>query len=234
MHIALPEPLDRIIPALLDDLRATLGDELVGVYHYGSAVSGGFDPERSDLDLVIVTERDVDVIGLEPFAGLVERLAAREPEWAGRLDLVFVGRATLADLPGPGRLLEVSHAKPLHFEDAADWSETWFLAGDAERPLIGPRAADIFPRITVDEFLRDVVSGFPDFVEAVRDDWPHDSVAYRVVTVCRVLRSLEFRRHLHEAGRRRLGGHALPGLGMADSSSRGGWGQRRSPALQRS
>ena len=29
-----------------------------------------------------------------------------------------------------------------------------------------------FRAITVNEFLRDVVAGFPDFVSAVRDDWP--------------------------------------------------------------
>ena len=147
MQIALPEPLDRIIPALLDDLRDALGDDLVGVYHYGSAVSGGFQPELSDLDLVIVTER-MSTRSLSSLRGLIERLAAREPDWAGRLDLVFVGRGTLADPRSGGPLLEVSHEKPLHFENAADWIETWFLARDADRPLVGPPAADVFPAIT--------------------------------------------------------------------------------------
>jgi aminoglycoside adenylyltransferase-like protein/nucleotidyltransferase-like protein len=188
---ALPEPLDRIIPPLLDDLRTTLGDELAGVYQLGSAVSGGFDPGLSDLDLVIVTQRDVEAIAFERFAGVVERLVAREPDWAGRLDLAFVGRGALADLGSGGALLEISHEKPLHHENAAEWTETWFLARDADRPLVGPPAADVFPAISVDEFLRDVVAGFPNFVTAVRHDWPHGSVAYRVLTVCRVLRSLD-------------------------------------------
>ena len=191
VRTTLLEPLDRIIPPLLDDLRATLGDELVGVYQLGSAVSGGFEPELSDLDLVIVTRRDVEAIAFERFAGVVDRLVAREPEWAGRLDLAFVGRGTLADLGSGGALLEISHDKPLHRENAADWTETWFLARDADRALAGPPAADVFPPITGEEFLRDVVAGFPNFVTAVRDDWPHGSVAYRVLTVCRVLRSLD-------------------------------------------
>lgn len=191
MRTALPSPLDRIIPPLLNDLRATLGEELVGVYQLGSAVSGGFEPELSDLDLVIVTRQDIEAIAVERFAGIVDRLVAREPDWAGRLDLAFVGRGTLADLRSGGSLLEISHEKPLHIEPAADWTETWFLALDADRPLFGPPAAEVFPTITVDEFLRDVVAGFPGFVEAVRDDWKHGSVAYRVLTVCRVLRSLD-------------------------------------------
>jgi predicted nucleotidyltransferase len=101
---ALPPPLDRIIPALIDDLRATFGDELLGVYHYGSAVSGGFDAQLSDLDLVIVTEPDVDTIDFHRIAGVVDRLARREPDWADRLDLAFVGRATLRDVRSGGRL----------------------------------------------------------------------------------------------------------------------------------
>jgi hypothetical protein len=190
-----PPPLDRIAPALADDLAASLGSDLVGAYLYGSAVSGGFDPALSDLDVVVVTERSVDEIGFEVFAGIVDRLAAREPEWADRLDVTFVGRETLWTFRrGGGPFVEISHEQPLQVHRRAeDWLETWFLARDADRPIVGPPPASVFPPIDIDEFLQVLVDDVERYAAAIRDDWSHEKVAYRVLTLCRLLRSLESR-----------------------------------------
>lgn len=40
-------------------IRAVLGTNLVGVYLYGSLLSGDFDPDTSDLELLAVTEQTV-------------------------------------------------------------------------------------------------------------------------------------------------------------------------------
>lgn len=190
-----PPPLDRIVPALVDDLGASLGPDLVGAYLYGSAVSGGFDPALSDLDIVVVTERSVDVIGFDVFAGIIDRLAAREPDWANRLDVVFVGRETLRTFRhGGGPFAETSHELPLRLiPRAEDWLETWFLARDADRPVVGPPAASVFPPIGIDEFLQVLVDDVERYAAAIRDDWSDGKVAYRVLTLCRLLRSLESR-----------------------------------------
>lgn len=187
-----PPPLDRILPRLLDDLRSSLGGDLVGVYLLGSAVSGGFDPALSDLDVVVVTERAVDEIDFRVFSGIVERLQAREPDWADRLDVAFVGRGTVADFrTGGGPFIEISHEEPLALQRRADeWLETWYLARAADRALVGPPPATLIPPISTAEFLAVVVAGLDGFI-AIRDDWSDGKVAYRVITLCRILRSLE-------------------------------------------
>ena len=190
-----PPPLDRILPAFIEDLRASIGDDLVGVYHFGSAVSGGFDPALSDIDLLIVTARPVDAIRFEIFAGLIERLQAREPEWAGRLDVNFVGRATLADFRQPGGpFVEISHEERLALHRRSeDWLETWFLARDANRALLGPPPWEVIPPIEFDEFLEVMVVDVHNYVARVRYDWSDGKIAYRVMTLCRLLRSIETR-----------------------------------------
>jgi hypothetical protein len=190
-----PPPLDRILPALVDDLEATLGPDLVGGYLYGSAVSGGFDPALSDLDLVVVTERSVEEVGFDRFAGVIDRLGAREPEWAGRLDVTFIGTEALRTFRDGGRpFIEISHEDPLRlYRRAEDWLETWFLARDADRPIVGPRSADVFPPIDIEEFLHVLVDDVERYAAAIRDDWTDGKVAYRVLTLCRLLRSLESR-----------------------------------------
>ena len=163
---SVPEPLDRILPPLLADLRASLGNDLVGAYLYGSAISGGFDPALSDLDLVVVTAQPTDELAFAVFDGVVQRLMAREPDWADRLDIVFVGRSTLAGFRAGGRFLDISHDEPLRvIEDAADWLETWYLARDADTALVGPSARSIIPEIELDEFLGAVRGNIADRVE---------------------------------------------------------------------
>jgi hypothetical protein len=187
-----PQALDRILPRLLDDLRVTFGPDLVGVYQYGSAVHGGFDPMLSDLDLVIVTEPPVESYDFDVLAGIVGRLKAREPDWADRLDLAFIGRMRLANFRAGGPLVSISHEESLHVvHDASDWLVTWFLVRDADRPLVGPSATSLVPPIEIREFLLCVALDVDHFVAAVRADQGSGSVAYRLLTLCRVLRSLE-------------------------------------------
>ena len=186
------EPLDRILPQLLEDLRARLGPELVGVYLYGSVISGGFDPETSDLDLLVVTARSTDEVDFDVLDGIVKRLAAREPDWADRLDIAFVGRGTLATFRSGGPLVEISHDEPLRrIPNADDWLETWFLARDADTALIGPSPTSLIPPIDIGEFLAGAALDVDRLVEKARVDPRDRSVAYRLLTLCRLLRSLE-------------------------------------------
>ncbi|HJW22003.1 MAG TPA: nucleotidyltransferase domain-containing protein [Candidatus Limnocylindrales bacterium] len=137
-----------LLPAFLDDLRQTLGADLVGAYLYGSAVAGGFEPAFSDLDLVVVTARSVDDLDFGVLAGLVDRLAVREPGWAERLDIAFVGRPTLASFRQGGALVSISHDLPLQrYDDADTWLQTWYLARAAATPLVGPPVGEVIPPI---------------------------------------------------------------------------------------
>jgi hypothetical protein len=188
----LPAPLDRIVPTFVADLHATFGRELVGAYIYGSVVSGGFDPAISDLDLVVVTEQSTDDIDFDVFDGIVTRLAAREPDWADRLDITFVGRETLATFRSGGPLVEISHDVPLRrIASADDWLETWFLAREADTPLVGPPPGTLIPPIDIGEFLQGVALDVDRLVDKAREDPRDGSVAYRLLTLGRALRSLE-------------------------------------------
>jgi hypothetical protein len=179
------------LPPLLADLRASLGRDLVGAYLYGSAISGGFDPALSDLDLAVVTGRPTDGIAFDVFDGVVRRLQAREPDWADRLDIVFVGGDTLAGFRAGGRFLDISHDEPLRvIEDAADWLETWFLVRDADTALVGPSARSIIPEIKLDEFLGAVRKNVPSRVDMGLTNERPGAVAYVVLSLCRTLRSL--------------------------------------------
>ncbi|MFJ2832647.1 hypothetical protein ACIPC1_34710 [Streptomyces sp. NPDC087263] len=51
---ALPTEVRRVLPDLVREVRDAVGDRLVGVYLYGSAVGEGFDGgEETDADVLL-------------------------------------------------------------------------------------------------------------------------------------------------------------------------------------
>lgn len=50
--------MDNLLDRFVSMARDTLGENAVGVYLHGSAVMGCFNPEKSDLDLLIVVDRE--------------------------------------------------------------------------------------------------------------------------------------------------------------------------------
>jgi hypothetical protein len=188
----IPEPIASILPPLVDDLRATLGDDLVAVYLYGSAVTGGFEPGASDLDLVIVTERDAADLDLEVLEGIHQRLVEREPDWGDRLDLAYVGRRTLATFRDGGSLASISHDEPLQrYDEADDWLQTWYLVREADTPIVGPPAPELIAPIGRAEFVRAVARHVDRLVERAATDLRPGPQSYTIVTLCRVLIALE-------------------------------------------
>ncbi len=84
----LPGPLLGRLSELLDGLLRALSDGLCAVVAYGSAVRGGFDADRSDVDLVVVL-RDTSLERLEAvsnalvlarYGGRIETMILKEGE----------------------------------------------------------------------------------------------------------------------------------------------------------
>ena len=49
--------LDSLIEGFVERSKSILRDDLVGIYLHGSAVMGCFNPEKSDVDLIVVVDR---------------------------------------------------------------------------------------------------------------------------------------------------------------------------------
>ena len=75
---AYPAAVAPLIEALLDGVREALGENFVGCYLCGSLALGGFDPEASDVDVLVVTGRpvsDAEFAALEGCTSACQRRA---------------------------------------------------------------------------------------------------------------------------------------------------------------
>lgn len=191
----LPDDPDaqEVAAAVTTGLVEELGPRLLGLYVHGSFVAGDFLPERSDLDLLAVLDRDPDdaLIGaLQPVLAAVEH---DHPYWAGRVEVEHVSTAALAcgasgaDL-GMHSIARVSPEEALHLLPATSHRLlTWASVRDSGLVLSGPPATDLLPPIDpalLRSALLDHVRDRPTWVRAMHDA---GGQAYAVLTMCRAL-----------------------------------------------
>ena len=184
--------LEPLLEALVSGIRAVLGGDLVGVYLYGSAVSGGFDPGVSDVDLVVVTSPEVEEID---FAGLDRMQLAvidRSPEWRDRIEIIYIGRTTLWSFrTNIGSLAVVSPGEPFHVVgDVADWYQNWYLVRETGVTLHGVAATDVIPPITRAEYVTAIQRYARWMGDRNYADLGPGSLAYAVLSLCRALRTV--------------------------------------------
>ena len=94
----LPADVARLLARLREELMARGG--LAGIYLYGSLTTGDFSPARSDIDVVVMLERDLD----QPSIGelrLLHASLAHSADPAGRLHCLYVTARTAAEPDRP-------------------------------------------------------------------------------------------------------------------------------------
>ena len=107
-----PDTVRAQIDALLDALQEILGENLVGVYLHGSLAMGSFNPERSDIDLLVVTKQGMTVEIKRRIAELL-------------LDHSLVSTPKEISFLIEPDLRSYQHPMPFDFHYSEDWRERY-------------------------------------------------------------------------------------------------------------
>jgi predicted nucleotidyltransferase len=191
-------PAADFVAALASEIGGVLGDDLAGLYLYGSSVSGGFDPGVSDIDLVAVTSPEIEALDLDGLEQMHHAFVGRYPEWSDHLEIVYVGRATLGSFrTSPGRLAVISPGEPFHVrnERVAEWLQNWYLLRETGICLFGADIAAIVPPITWSEFLAATVRYADEVRNRSRLRAGGGDLAYTILTMCRALHTVRTQTH---------------------------------------
>jgi hypothetical protein len=189
-----PGPSPPVVDDIVASLRGDLADELVGIYLYGSVVVGGFEDDVSDVDLIAVTTVDASELDVAKLGRMHDDLVRRHPDWEDRIEIVYVGAATLRSFREGGPVAVISPGQPLHLVDGADrWLQNWYLARLTATALVGPPREVIFPRISLDDFVAAIARYVAEVKDRSLDSMRPGSRAYTVLTMCRALRTVSTR-----------------------------------------
>lgn len=185
--------VEAVLEVLKGGISNVLGERLIGIYLYGSLVSGDFLDGVSDIDLLAVTHgniSDSDLAGLE---AMHQQLVVDHPAWENRVEVAYVpadALRTFRERTSPIGI--VSPGEPLHrIEAGRDWLMNWYLVRQSDHALLGPSSRELIPPVSREEFLtasREQAAWLIARPERLRD---HAGQSYIVLTLCRALYTRE-------------------------------------------
>jgi predicted nucleotidyltransferase len=185
------------VTTLLHDLTThlptILGKNLVGIYLYGSLTQRAFNPQRSDVDCIVVTERDLSDAQFRKLDAWLSR-AAKLNAWVTRLQMSFLIKNEVLTMDSKACLYQFGVLK----RSSSDGNPIiWKNVLKSGVTLYGPRPEAFVPEITQEilfqalerevGYLREEISEKPE------SEW-RDVPMYRtyaVLTLCRILYSFK-------------------------------------------
>jgi predicted nucleotidyltransferase len=201
MH-ALPAEVSPLLDLLVPAIKATLGEQIVSILLWGSAVLGDYRPGRSDVDLIVGLDRDPDATTVAALKPVHERIEAALPEWRNRIEVAYVGIASLQQFrTREHAIVRLSPGEPLNLRTAdGAWRIDWFQARRNGVALFGAAPGAIMPDIGVDELRQEAARQ----VRALGAELPIDAstgcLAYVALRACRALHVIECGRQASKAG----------------------------------
>lgn len=179
-----------VVHSIQTQLPAVLGEQLIGMYVYGSLVWGDFDLDISDIDLAVVLRHDIDDALFAQLDTFHQQIAATYPVWVDRIELAYISQAALQSFRTQrSPIAVISPGEPFNIKDAGlDWLINWYTIRGQSEVLYGPAPSTVIPEITAQEFrdgVRLQVAEWGDWVVHTRDSRPYQ--AYAMLTMCRAL-----------------------------------------------
>ncbi len=200
-----PDGLRDVLARLMAGAWERLGADYVGAYLQGSLATGGFD-EASDVDFLIVVEREVCADAVKRLQDFHRALYEHPSHWARHLEGSYVPRAALADLPPPRReLLYLDHGSTTFERSDHDHhlAVLWTLR---ERGVVldGPDPKTLIPPIPPEALREEVRTTMVSWGEQILSDPAEMSSlwyqAFAVLSYCRMAETLRTG-EVHSKGR---------------------------------
>jgi hypothetical protein len=153
--VATPYPqINAVLQELLSGVRAILGRHFVGMYLEGSLGIGDFDPDKSDLDFVVVTDGELSVEAFRDLKMMHERIATGASKWAKELEGSYIPQRALRHdrRPAAHPYSDRGSALAMVYQESGYWAihrhmlreHGVVLAGPPPRALIEPvRPSDL-------------------------------------------------------------------------------------------
>jgi predicted nucleotidyltransferase len=181
--------LEALLERLAGEIRRNTNDSLVGMYVYGSLVTGDFDKDRSDIDLLAVVDRDIDGATFARLDRMHARFVEEYPAWEDRIEVAYVPAPALSDFrTETSQIAVISPGEPFHLKAAGkDWLLNWYVVREVGVTLYGPPPETQIPDISQAEFVEAVRAQAGAWKEWVYRMRTPGAQSYAVLTLCRAL-----------------------------------------------
>lgn len=188
------------LQGLLAQIQAILGDVFTGMYLYGSLAQGDFDYNTSDIDFIVITERDVSDEQFALLSKMHAGFCASGSFWAEKFEAAYIQKDAL-NLPSshPARYPQLEKGGDLAREPLeTGWPFQRYVLRNRGIVVAGPDPATLLAPVPARELLDAAIAITLMWQRARRTDpswleWVRQLPAHRfvLVTLCRSLYTLE-------------------------------------------
>ena len=181
-----------LLDELLSEIQTVLGPKLLGLYLYGSLVSGDFDHDVSDIDMLAVMTSDLTETEAAALKHMHEEFVRRNPNWEHRIEVQYFSTEGLKTFrTQSSKMGNISPGEPFHIIDAGiEWLLNWYFVREFDVVLFGPSSHQFIASISKDEYLQavqDHTRQWTDYVKTTHTSWHGQS--YAILTLCRAFYS---------------------------------------------
>jgi predicted nucleotidyltransferase len=186
--------INELLHGLLQDIRKALGDKLVGLYLYGSLVTGDFDMDVSDIDLMAVTSSGINEDEFDRLDRLHQDFVNQHEEWDNHLEIAYVSVDALRTYKWrTSNIAVISPGEPFHLKEAGkDWLINWYVVRERGVALFGPSPEIIIEPIAKEEFIRAVAHQAREWRDWIERARTLPGLAYGILTMCRALYAYKY------------------------------------------
>lgn len=188
-HEAVP-----LLEMLVGQLGSAFGPRLLGVYLFGSLVTGDFHEGVSDIDVVVAHAGPLGDDDLGTLAAVHDRVTQRFPSFENRLDVNYFEEAALRRYDARYAQGRISPGEPFHRTTVgSDWILNRWQLREHGIALVGPPPAglvDPIDGLRLRSALRAVADEWWSWIEQ-ETKWPRPLQSYAVLTTCRILHASE-------------------------------------------
>ena len=187
-----PKEAVSLLDQMTSHLPVILGRNLVGIYLYGSLTNSSFNPQRSDIDCIVVTHRTVNENQFRRIRVWFAEMA-KTNSWTTRLQISFLVRNQLLVCSNPSKLTSCLYQLGKLQRCGSDGNPIiWLDHLRVGRTLLGPAATTFLPTITeelLNAALQREIGYLRDELSNPHSEWRDVPMyrAYATLTICRIL-----------------------------------------------
>ncbi len=190
--------INKTLDLLLTSVSQVLGNQLVGMYLYGSLSSGEFDPESSDIDFLVVTTSTLSDKTIAELEAMHHRLWKSGSKWTARLEGSYIPKREIRrHNPRSGPCPTVNEGRFYLDRRGSDWIIQRYIIREQGVVLAGPDPKTLIDPVSPEDIRRAVKGVLNEWWFPMLEDptWlrEHGSEyhAYAILTMCRALYTLE-------------------------------------------
>lgn len=190
--------VNEILSLLLSNITKILGNELVGMYLYGSLSSGDFDLESSDIDFLVVTTSSLSNKTIGELEAMHLRLWQSGKKWASKLEGSYIPRRDIRRHDPRGAPCPTVNEQKFYLDKrGSDWIIQRHIIREQGIILAGPDPKTLIDPVTPKDLRRAVKGVLNEWWFPMLEDpsWlrKHGSEyhAFAILTMCRALYTLE-------------------------------------------